>query len=380
MKKAISFLLALTLTCSMTLMGHGEGQPGEPKLETAVIQADGIPAIRCFLKQGDRVVVTKELDKTFSAVETEQGTGFMETQLLRFPWEPEYESWIGYARSGAKFFKDYELCGKPLKTLSLNTKVLVLDELEDCYLISLDLELPAKEEAADQEPEEEKETRIGYVEKSKISKTKTEEYSGWDGGNSAPAPSSGPFHQDGGDISMAYYGLSLLSNAPTEPEKTGEAQVRVDNAKLIILYFQRGDTVQLLVEEGIVPQIEGYLAIYLDGTYAYIPEGWILREGEESFESWKGYSGSGCALYDNYLLRGKAVKTLSLNTKLNVLWDNGTVSFVQLEDTNGTLGFVSSSTLRTSPAPTSSGGDYSSSGGSGNFGNAGSNEWTPPVL
>lgn len=385
MKKVISFLLALTLLTSMTPVGHGEGQPAEPKLETAVVQANGIPAILCFLKQGDKVVVTKELDEKYSLVETEQGTGIVETQLLRFPWEPEYESWIGYARSGAKLFKDYELVSQPLKSLSLNTKVLVLDELEDCYLVSLDLELPSKEETTDQTAEEEKETGIGFVEKSKISKKKIEEYSGWDGGASAPAPSSGSSgssHQDGGDISMAYYGLSLLTNAPTELEKIGEALVRVDRAKLVLLYFLIGDTVQIVAEEGFAPEVEGYLTIFVDGTYAYIPEGWILMEGEEPFESWKGYAGSGCALYDNYQLRGKAVKTLSLNTKLNVLWDNGTVSLVQLEDANGTIGFVRSSLLRTSPAPTSSGGDYSS-GGSGSPvipGNSGSNDWTPPAL
>ena len=68
MKKVISFLLALTLLTSMTPVGHGEGQPAEPKLETAVVQANGIPAILCFLKQGDKVVVTKELDEKYPVV------------------------------------------------------------------------------------------------------------------------------------------------------------------------------------------------------------------------------------------------------------------------------------------------------------------------
>lgn len=371
MKKVISFLLALTFAFSMTPMGHGEGQPAEPKLETAIVQADGIPAILFFLNREEQVTVTKKLDEKNSLVETEHGSGIIETQLLRFPWEPEYESWIGYARSGAALHKDYELHSEPLKTLTLNTKVLVLDEFEDCYLVSLDLELPPEEETANQAAEEEKETRIGYVEKSKISKTIIEEYRGWDGGNAAPSSGS---RQDGGDISMAYYGLNLLSNAPTEPEKVGEALVRVDGAKLILMYFLQGDTVQLVEEEGLVPEIEGYLIIYVDGTYAYIPEGWILLEGEEPFESWKGYSAPGCMLYDNYLLRGEAVKTLVMNTKVNVLWDNGTVSLVQLEDENNTIGFVNSSELRTSPVPT---GDYS---GSANPGNGGSQDWTPPVL
>lgn len=377
MKKVISFLLVLTLACSIAPVGYGTQAPEEPKMETAIIQADGVPAIRCFLKQGDRVVVTEELDEKISLVETEQGDGMLETQLLRFPWETEYESWVGYVRSSTAFFKDYELCGKPLKTLTLNTKVLVLDELEESFLISLDLELP-EEEPDQQEPE--KEIRIGYVEKSKISKTRIEESYSGDSGYSPPPVSPGSSHQDGGDISMAYYGLSLLSNAPTEPEKIGEAQVRVDDAKLILLYFMKGDTVQLVAEEEFAPEYEGYRTIYLDGTYAYIPEGWILMEGEEPFKSWDGYAGSGCRLFDNYLLRGKAVQTLPMNTKLTVLWDNGTVSVVRLEDKNETIGFVDSAALRTSPVPTG-GGDYSGSGSSGNNGNFGSTgEWTPPAL
>lgn len=357
MKKAISFLLALTLACSMAAMGCAE-EIAQPKLETAVIQADGIPAILCFLDQGTEVEVKEALDEKQSLVETEQGTGMMETQLLRFPWEPDYETWIGYARHNTPLFKTYELYGNPLMLLAINTEVLVLDELEDCYLISLDLELSDTQEAPEQE-----EIRIGFVEKSQLSKTRIQPGSGG-GGN------SGPSRQDGGDISMAYYGLSLLSDTTMEePEKLGKAQVRVNDAKLIILYFQKGDTVQLIAEEGYAPEVEGYLPIYLDGTVAYIPVGWVLRENDEPFESWDGYASYGSELFDNYLLRGEALQKLPVNTKLTVLWDNGMESLVQLAD--GTIGILDSSMIRTSPV---------SSGNGGNSGNSNNADWTPPVL
>ena len=44
MKKTIVILLALTLCFTLAVTGFAESDPG-PKLETGVIQADGIPAI-----------------------------------------------------------------------------------------------------------------------------------------------------------------------------------------------------------------------------------------------------------------------------------------------------------------------------------------------
>ena len=54
MKKAMAILLALTLGCSLALPASAESAKG-PKLETGVIQADGIPAILWFLSQGEQV-------------------------------------------------------------------------------------------------------------------------------------------------------------------------------------------------------------------------------------------------------------------------------------------------------------------------------------
>ena len=383
----MAILLALILGCSLALPASAESAKG-PKLETGVIQADGIPAILWFLSQGEQVEVTEELDEKNSLVETEYGTGTMETQLLRFPGEPEYEPWIGYARYNASLYESYELCGKPVKQLQTNTKVRVLDELEDCYVVTLQLEDPESDETTTaettepttEETEEEEKTPVYFAEKDKIGKNPVQYSSGGESsGSSGGGGYSGP--QDGGDISMAYYTLNLLSNVvfedEEEEEKTGPAQVRVDGAKLILLYFQMGDTVQIVAEEGFAPEVEGYVTILIDETYAYVPQNWVLREGEEPFESWDGYAGYNCKLFDNYLLRGKALKQLSANTKLTVLWDDGVVSLVRLNDKDETTGFVASSTLRTTPVPPSTGGDTgSSSSGGGSSGPV----WTPPAL
>lgn len=381
----MAILLALTLGCSLALPASAESAKG-PKLETGVIQADGIPAILWFLSQGEQVEVTEEVDEKTSLVETEYGTGTMETQLLRFPGEPEYEPWIGYARYNASLYDSYELCGKPVKQLQTNTKVRVLDELEDCYVVSLQLEDPETDENTPEETTEptteengeEEKTPVYFAEKDKIGKNPVQPSSGGESSGSSGGGYSGP--QDGGDISMAYYGLSLLSDVTfedeEEKEKTGPALVRVDGAKLILLYFQMGDTVQIVAEEGFAPEVEGYVTILIDETYAYVPENWILREGEEPFESWDGYAGYDCKLFDNYLLRGKAIKQLPVNTKLTVLWDDGVVALVRLNDKDETTGFVASSTVRTTPVPPSTGGDTGSSSSGGSSGPV----WTPPAL
>ena len=359
MKKAISFLLALTLGCSLALPASAESAPG-PKVETGIIQANGIPAILWFLSQGEQVEVTEQLDEKNVSVETEYGTGRIETQLLRFPGEPEYEPWIGYARPGAALYESYELCGKPFKQLQANAKVRVLDELEDCYVVSLQLE------ASEADNSGEEKSPVYFVEKAMIGRQPIQPGSGGDNGGS-------PSYQDGGDITLAHYSLQLLSNVVFEDEeKTGPAEVRVDGAKLILLYFQKGDTVQLVTEEGFAPEVEGYVIVLIGETYAYVPQSWVLREGDEPFESRNSYAGFGCKLYDNYQLRGEDAKPLSINTKFTVLWDDGFVSLVRLNDQEGTLGFVASSTIYPNPVPPSTGGDAASSSGSA--------AWTPPVL
>lgn len=363
MKKSIVLLLALTMVFSLASVCFAESDLG-PKTETGIIQADGIPVILAFLNRGDQVTVTEALDEKTSLTEGEQGTGTIETQLLRFEGEPEYEVWMGYAHHNTGLYATYELCGTPVQTLKTNTKLWVLEELEDCFAVTL-LDPDAPQEEREQTEEEEEQTCF-FTMKKQVSKIYIQYGSYDDGGSSG---GSGP--QDGGDISMAYYTLCPLADVVMEEEeKTGPAQVRVDGAKLILTRLQKGDAVQLITEEDAALEKEGYLPILMDGKIAYIPQGWVLREGEEAFEAWDGFASHKFQIFDNYLLRGEEMKQVYVNTKLTVLWDNGEVSLVQLNDKEGTVGFAPSASLLKTPAV------YGDDSGS----SSGNDAWTPPVL
>lgn len=374
MKKTIALLLSLTLVFSLASPSFAESDPG-PKTETGIIQADGIPVILAFLNRGDQVTVTEAVDEKTSQAETEQGSGTIETQLLRFEGEPEYETWMGYAHYNTALYASYELCGTPAQTLKANTKLWVLEELEDCFAVTLlDPDAPQEEpeqaEKEEEQTEEEEEQTVFFAKKKQVSKTFIQ-YDSYDEGGSSGGSGSGP--QDGGDISMAYYTLIPLADVVTEEEeKTGPAQARVDGAKLILTRLQKGDAVQLITEEDAAPEIEGYLPILMDGKIAYIPQGWVLREGEEAFEAWNGFASYKFQIFDNYLLRGEEMKQVYANSKLTVLWDNGEVCLVQLNDKEGTIGFASSATLLKTPVVY--GDDSGSSSGSS------TDAWTPPVL
>ena len=275
MKKTIALLLSLTLVFSLASPSFAESDPG-PKTETGIIQADGIPVILAFLNRGDQVTVTEAVDEKISQAETEQGSGTIETQLLRFEGEPEYETWMGYAHYNTALYASYELCGTPAQTLKANTKLWVLEELEDCFAVTL-LDPDAPQEETEQTEEEEEQT-VFFAKKKQVSKVFIQ-YGSYDEGGSSGGSGSGP--QDGGDISMAYYTLIPLADVVTEEEeKTGPALVRVDHSKLILGTFQKGDTVQIVTEEGFAPEFKGYLTILIDGKAAYIPQGWVLRELE----------------------------------------------------------------------------------------------------
>lgn len=353
-----------------------ETEPPLPKLETGTVQGDNIPAILCLLKKGDLVEVTGNPDDTHATVKTDFGSGIMETQLLRFAGEEAPESWTGYAHWNTGFFTDYEMGGKAPTTLKTNTKVEVLEELEDCYLVTVDGE-------------------TGFVAKAQVSKwpitfssgsndggSSGDSSGGSSGGSSSGASGGGSSSgQDGGDISLAIYGKVHLLSAVT---KTGSAQVRVDGARVVLKYFNLGDTVQIVAEEGFAPALEGYMTILVDDTYAYIPEAWVHRNADPAFESWDGFANYGCRLYDNYQLRGKALRQVYSNTALTVLWTADDVSVIRVGDT---IGYAHTDTLRTTQIPIQqpqeddgSSGGYSGGGDSSSSGNSSGSEWTPPAM
>lgn len=339
-----------------------ETEPPLPKLETGTVQGDNIPAILCLLKKGDLVEVTGYAEDGSAIVAIGDAAGTVEKELLRFAGDESYESWTAYARYNTALYEDYKLTGEAAKTLKTNTELTILDELESCYLVQ------AGEDT-------------GYIAKAQASKwritskPKTDEV-GSSGGGSSSGGGGSTGGQDGGDIQMAFYPqLQLLSDVV----KTGNAEIRADGGVVVLKYFDLGDTVQIVAEEGFAPEIPGYTTILEDGVYAYVPSDWVSKPGDEAFESWDGFAGYSCYLYDNYEMRGEAVKQIYANKAITVLWQAGDVSLIRVGDD---VGYISTATARTTRIPTQKkqedGGGGSSGGSSG--GGGGGNEWTPPAM
>ena len=384
MKKILALLLALTLVFAAGCSNKAEQpaptatptvpeataapettlpetEPPLPRLEAGTIQGDNIPAILCLLKKGDLVEVTGYAEDGSAIVKIGDAVGTVEKELLRFAGETAYENWTAYARYNTALYGSYKLTGEAAKALKTNTELTILDEMEDCYLVQ------AGEDT-------------GYIAKAQASKWRITSKPKTDDGGSSGGSSGGgggsSGGQDGGDIQMAFYPqLQLLS----EVTKTGSAEIRADGGAVVLKYFDLGDTVQIVAEKGFAPEIPGYTTILEDGVYAYIPTAWVQKPGDEAFESWDGFAGYSCYLYDNYEMRGEAMKQIYANKAITVLWQAGDVSLIRVGDD---VGYISTATARTTRIPTQKkqedGGGGSSGGSSG--GGGGGNEWTPPAM
>ena len=340
-----------------------ETEPPLPKLEAGTIQGEHIPAILCQLKKGDLVEVTGYAEDGSAIVKVGDATGTVEKELLRFAGDESYESWTAYARYNTPLYKDYKLTGEAEKKLKTNTELTILDELESCYLVKAgeDTGYIAKKQAS--------KWRI-------TSKPKTDEGgSSGGGGGGSSGGGGGSSYQDGGDIHMAFYPqLQLLSDVV----KTGSAEIRADGGVVVLKYFKLGDTVQIVAEEGFAPELPGYTTILEDEVYAYIPSDWVSKPGDEAFESWDGFAGYSCYLYDNYEMRGEAVKQIYANKAITVLWQAGDVTLVRVGDD---VGYISTATARTTRIPVQKKQEDSGGGSSGGSsgGGGGGSEWTPAV-
>lgn len=343
-----------------------ETEPPLPKLEAGTIQGDKIPAILCQLKKGDLVEVTGYDSDGSAIVKLGDATGTVEKELLRFAGDGPYESWTAYARYNTALYENYKLTGEAEQKLKTNTELTILDELDGCYLVQ------AGEDT-------------GYISKKQASKwritskPKTDDgsSSGGGGGSSGGGGGGSSGGQDGGDIQMAFYAqLHLLS----EVTKTGSAEIRADGGAVVLKYFGSGDTVQIVAEEGFAPELPGYTTILEDGVYAYVPSAWVSKPGDEAFESWDGFAGYSCYLYDNYEMRGDPVKQIYANKAITVLWQAGDVTLIRVGDD---VGYISTATARTTRIPTQKkqeDGGGSSDGSSGGGGGGGGSEWTPPAM
>lgn len=316
-----------------------------PKTREVQVMGDRIPVIRLLLEGGQTLEVTG-YEGAYAKVTAGEEQGLVETGFLRFP-DALFESRTAYALWNAGLYPDFSCLGEPLEKLATNTKLEVLEELENCLYVQVG-------------------EQTGFVPLAQQSRYPYQPPADNGSGSSGSSDGSGP--QDGGDITLMHPGtLRLLA----DEVKTGEAKVKVSGVPLVLRFCDYGDPV-FVMESGTAPELPGYTAILeADGTTAYIPTAWLADA--QTFTPWEGYAGNHCKLYGSYLLLGKEVSALYTNKSLTVLWDTGLTALVQVD---GERFYAASTTLRQTPLvvpPAPEDGGSSSSGG-------GSDLWTPPAL
>ena len=337
-----------------------------PQAEEAIILADHVPAILSILSRDDTVDVVGEYDEEHYVIKTELGYGLVEKQLLAMPDDEAYEAWTGYSRWNRNVYDNYRLSGTPIQVLKTNTKIEVLDDLGGCLVVKV-------------------EDVTGFMKLEDISKApiraqKSGDSSDGSGGSSGGGGSSGSGGgQDGGDISLQFNGgIVFLSAITQEGSVTGQATVRADGTEVVLGYFDRDETAQVVVESGFAEDWEGYATVMMDDLYAHVPETLIQRKGEEAYAQWDGFAKYNTMFYDNFYLQGEG-KRLNTNTAIHVVVDLDTCYLVTVDESFGYVAktMVSEKRIVSKKAPVESGGG---GGGTSGGGGGGGQEWSDPVL
>lgn len=357
MKKVLLILLAAALLCAGCSAETPETVPTEtipettsapettappetteetipvPEVTYVTAKADGVAAVLQTLSRGDTVDVVGEFDEDHYVIRTEEGYGLVEKSLLRVSTAEAFEGYTGYARYNAEFHTNFRLSGEPAQKLKTNTKVEILDDLGWCWLVELDGE-------------------TGYISTESVSKSPIK-------------GSSGNSSADGGDISLSVPGIvPLFSMVPQTGDVTGEAMVLADGTEVILGYFDRGDEIPVVAEEGFAEDREGYHSVYLEGLYVYVEQTMTRGEGEAEYEAWDGYAKYKAALYDNRWAMGEEIQSLKTNTVVHVLEELEDSYLVEID---GETGFVPKDMVSKTRI---TGGSSNSSGG----------DWTPPAM
>ena len=302
-----------------------------PELTAGEAKIDQTPAIMSLLMRDDVVDVVGEYDGDHYVVKTDLGYGLVKKVMLRMEGAEPYGVWTGYAYNSAEVYDNFYFDGEPVQKLKLNAKVEVLDDLGWCYVVRI----------GDAE---------GFVSKKALAKQKIY----YD-------DSTG---KDGGDISLQNQnGISLLAAIEQKGEVTGRAVVLADGAEVVLGYFNRGEEIPVVAEEGFAENWEGFVTVYMDGLYAYVPQELVRPEGSEPYEAWNGYSKWNGTVYNNYHLLGNPVVTLNANVKILVLEELEDCYLVQV---NAVTGFMNKNLVSK---------DKIAVGGTG-----GGDEWSPPAL
>jgi uncharacterized membrane protein YgcG len=322
----------------------------QTRITTALV--DRTPAVLAIAMRGDTLDVVGEYDENHYVVKMPEGYGLVRREYLRLEGEEAYEPWTAYAYWNAEFYTDLHLTGEPARKLTTNTKVEVLDDLGYCYVVQV-------------------EETVGYIRTERLTKWPISSGGSGDGGSGGGGGGSG---QDGGDISLRWQGgVQLLAAIEQTGDVTGTATVLADGTQIILGYFDRGEEMSVVTEEGFAETKEGYVTLYLDGLYAWVAESLVAEEGAEAYAQWDGYARWSAAVYDNFHLIGSPVDKLNTNTKIHVVHELDNCYMVQVGEVTG---FMAKDMI--SKTRYSSGGG-SSDGGSGG-GGGGGGDWSPPQM
>lgn len=376
--KIRSFLMLLLLV--LALSGCGAAQPEAlpeptesapateaparqetlpPETAAGTVKADKTAVMLTKANRGDLLDLAGDYDEAHYVVKLEAGYGILEKRLARRADAPPFESWEGYASYGAMLYPDYLLKGAGLP-LEPNRKVTVLESLGDVLLVRT-------------------EEIQGYIRESQVITYPI-----------PVAPSGGEETEDrdGGDISLGTRaGVRLLGTfLPQEGQTSGKVSVLADGVPILLGWFDRGETVALITQEGYAPALEGCRCVYLKGICGYVEAALIAGEGEEPYISWEGYAVYGAKVYGGYDLGGEPILAPQVNTRLQVLEDLGSCYLVAVWDMEGYLAKESVSREfqdlgGESGSP--NGGDPHNGApdnGAPDNGSSPEAEWSPPVL
>ena len=151
---------------------------------------------------------------------------------------------------------------------------------------------------------------------------------------------------------------------PTEPvPECEDALVLVDDTPAVLMLLNRGNTVDVVGEYD-----ENHYVIKTDNGYGLVEKQLLRLEGEIPYEVWNGFAMGNAEFYTNYQLRGEAVRTLGVNTPLEVLDELKYCYVVKLDEEIGYIlkSQVSKTRIQYSGGGNSGGadgGDISLSGG-----------------
>lgn len=338
-----------------------------PELSMGSALVNDTPAILDTLMRDNIVDVVGEYDEDHYVIKTDLGYGLVKKELLRLKSEAAYEVWTGYAYWNAEVYENLYLTGEPTQKLKTNTKVEVLDDIGYCYVVRVD-------------------ETVGFMNKSRLAKWPFSSGSGNSdsgGGSTGSGGGGGSTGADGGDISLQFQGgIVLLAAIEQKGNVTGQATVLADGTEVILGYFDRGEEIPMVAEDGFAEKREGYVAVYLDGLYAYVPQELVVTGEVEAYEAWDGYSRWNGVVYDNIYLLGDPIDKLYTNVKVHVVAE---LENCYLVEVNEVTGYMSKEVV--SKTRISTGGGNSDSGGSGGGGNSsgggnsgGGAEWSPPAL